>query len=112
VPVNHGVVFIVFAVAALFTLLSDHHQPRGESYETSFANRCALSCFVNTNENGAVPRQVFSRPGLRLWHFLFELLLKLLEANEGYKRRGAGGAEIILGQILMRMSAVLIRSAG
>jgi hypothetical protein len=88
VHVNHVFLRLV-AVAALVFPRSKLHQPRGETYNRSVANSGAFTRRVDAKQNTAVPRQVQSVPAFCLWCFLVKLLLKLLETDEGHKRREA-----------------------
>jgi hypothetical protein len=84
------------AVTALLTPISDLHQPRGESHNSPFANGGTLTRRVDAEENIPARWQVISVPRFRLWYFLVELLLKLLEAREGDKRGSPSRTEVIL----------------
>jgi hypothetical protein len=63
------------AVTTLLTPRSKFHQPCGESHNSPFANRGALTHCVDAEENTPVRRQVRSVPGFRDRRFLVELLL-------------------------------------
>jgi hypothetical protein len=45
-------------------------------------------------------------PAFCLWCFLVELLLKLLETDEGHKRARPSRTEVILGQILKGVGGI------
>jgi hypothetical protein len=75
---------LIIAVATLVMPRSKLHQPRGELHNGPFADGGIFARGVDAEQNAAVGWQVLCIPMFRLWRFLVELLLKLLEADEGH----------------------------
>jgi hypothetical protein len=95
------------AVTAFLAPGANFHQPTRESHNAPFANGGVLARRVDVAQDPAVLWQVSSRPSLRLWCFLVELLLKFLEANESHERGSPSRAEVVLGQILERVGRIV-----
>src|SRR5437762_11725073 len=73
------------AVTALLAPRSKFHQPPGESHNSPFADRGALTGCIDVEKNTPVRRQLVTSPVFRLWYFRVELLLQLLKTGESHK---------------------------